>query len=81
MEKRVEAMNREQPFDTDEQPCMLKIQREVRGTRLKTHLAGGGGTPSGTSTCPPTTGRGTAAVRLMAARYVCKYKYTYTGTR
>ena len=25
--------------------------------------------------------RGTAAVRLMAARYVCKYKYTYTGTR
>ena len=35
MEKRVEAMNREQPFDTDEQQCMLKIQREVRGTRLK----------------------------------------------
>ena len=35
MEKRVEAMNREQPFDTDEHPCMLEIQREVRGTRLK----------------------------------------------
>ena len=35
MEKRVEAMNREQLFDTDEQPCMLKIQRKVSGTRLK----------------------------------------------
>ena len=36
----------------------------MRGTLLKTHLAGGGGTPTGTSTCPPTTGRGTTAVGL-----------------
>ena len=81
MEKRVEAMNREQLFDTDEQPCMLKIQREVRGTRLKPILQVVVEHRPVLGPAPPTTGRGTAAVRLMAARYVCKYKYTYTGTR